>query len=154
MRVLRSDVLACLADVVVPAREPAWAEWQEAGPSGEQLVWHLTRDKTAYASPSAFWVLAVFNFLEDRDEDARLRVVAGQSLCLEIRWGEFLDALTVRQGAPLPADTFPLQWVASEQVEPRVHLMIDSAECWAALVESDGAYMAVFSALPAGHSAS
>jgi hypothetical protein len=143
---VRSDVLDCLAGFVAPASEPGWSEWGELASSGLQLVCYVTREKAAYASPSAFWVSALFNFLEDRDDDGRLEAVAKESLCREVDWSDFVEALTLRRGEPLAGDAFPTSLATSHEPGRRVHLMLDAEDCWAALLETEDRYVAVFSA--------
>lgn len=81
---LKSDVLSSLERYRTPASEPIWSVSGAPARVGAQLVFYVTGNKEHFGSLGAFWVHALFNFLEDREEPAALAEVATASECREV----------------------------------------------------------------------
>jgi hypothetical protein len=107
-------------------------------------VFYVTRTKDQFGSLGAFWVHALFNFLEDRQESEALTEVATASQCREVTPTEVIDALQGRMGRPLVDAERETMLLAGGRPVLRVLLMLASEGLWAGLIEAEGACVATF----------
>lgn len=141
---LRSDVLASLATFRAPVSEPIWSESSEPTPTGAQLVFYVTNSKKYFGTLGAFWIHALFSFLEDRLQSDALVEFATASLCRETTASEVIQTIQTRLGRLLEDTERVATRIADQRAGVRVFAMLASEAYLAALIEAEGACIGVF----------
>ncbi|WP_242361777.1 hypothetical protein [Anaeromyxobacter sp. SG17] len=146
---LRSEIHAYVPTFRAPSSEPIWTEWGDTTPTGVQLVLYGTHRKDHFGSLGAFWVHALFNFLEDRFEDDAVDALASASLCRESTPSEVVQTIQSRVGRPLEHQERVAMLLEERPPAPRVFTMLESERYWATLIDAARTCAAVFLAEPA-----
>jgi len=94
-------------------------------------VFYVTRTKHHFGSLGAFWVHAVFDFLEDRLESEALAEMATASICREVTPTEAVGALQSRMRRPLEHTERATMLLVGEPAVLRVFSMLASEVLWA-----------------------
>jgi hypothetical protein len=141
---LRSDIIALAATFRAPASEPIWSERAEPSRDGAQLVLYITERKAHFGTLGAFWVHALFGFLEDRFESEALVEAATASLCRKATIRELLAALEGRLDRAVDDAERAAMCIADDQAGVRVFLMLASEERVAALIEAGSRLIGAF----------
>lgn len=141
---LRSDVLTSVAGFRAPESEPIWSESSEPTTTGAQLLLYITDRKEYFGTLGAFWVHALFSFLEDRLESNALTEYATASLCRETTMSEIVQAIQARLGRSLGDAERAAMRVTEHRAGLRVFAMLTSEAYFATLIEVEGTCVGVF----------
>lgn len=141
---LRSDILASAATFRTPPSEPIWSQQSEPSGNRTQLVLYITDRKADFGTPGAFWVHALFSFLEDRLEPEALAESATASLCRKTTPGAVIQAIESRLSRPLDDAEREAMRIADHRPDVRVFAMLASEKRFAALIEADSRCVGVF----------
>lgn len=141
---LRVDVLASVAGFRAPKSEPIWSEWAEPASTGAQLLLYITDRKDSFGTLGAFWVHALYGFLEDRLESDALAECATASACREGTVSEVVQAIQARLGRPLEDAERVAMHVVDQRPGLRVFFMLTSEAYLAALIEAENTCIGVF----------